>query len=149
MYLYLRLHINRPSGPSPSRSPRQAKHRASRSPRTPLKSGVCFPGKDLGRRTWVLNAAEARVSKYYENKWVIHHWANNHTTPKLGTEWLCRALPGGEDRLNQQWKQNWCGEMDFTFHWFGLQRKLISPSPSLSLFSKKKKKNKIKKHVGR
>lgn len=28
--------------------------------------------------------------------------------------------------------------MDFTFHWFGLQRKLISPSPSLSLFFKKK-----------
>lgn len=117
---------------SPSCSSWQGKGRAGRSPCTLLKSGVCFSAKDLGRRTCVLNAAEAWVSKYYENKWVIHHWANNHTTPKLGTEWLCRALPEGEERLSKHWKQNWCGEMDFTFHWFGLQRKLVLLSAPLT-----------------
>lgn len=128
----------RPKSASPSCSSWQGKGRAGCSPRTLLKSGVCFSAEDLGRRTCVLNAAEAQVSKYYENKWVIHHWANNHTTPKPGTEWLCRALPEGEERLSQQWKQNWCGEMDFTFH--RLQRKLVLPSPSLRLFCGKKKK---------
>lgn len=109
----------RPKSTPPSCSSWQGKGRAGCSARTLLESGVCFSAGDLGRRTCVLNAADAQVSKYYENKWVIHHWANNHTTPKPGTEWLCRALPEGEERLSQQWKQNWCGEMDFTFHWFG------------------------------
>lgn len=130
----------RPKSTPPSCSSWQSKGRAGCSPHTPLESGVHFSAEDLGRRTCVLSAAEARVSKCYENKWVIHHWANNHTTPKLGTEWLCRALPEGEERLSQQWKQNWCGEMDFTFHWFGLQRKLVLLSPSLRLFCKKPKK---------
>lgn len=125
---------------APSCSSWHGRGRAGCSPRTLLQSGVRFSAKDLGRRTCVLNAAEAWVSKYYENKWVIHHWANNHTTPKPGTEWLYRALPEGEDRLSQQWKQNRCGEMDFTFHWFGLQRKLVLLSPPLRLFCLKKKK---------
>lgn len=130
----------RPKSTSASCSSRQGWGRAGCSPGIPLESGVRFSAQDLGRRTCVLNAAEARVSKYYENKWVIHHWANNHTTPKPGTEWLCRALPEGEERLSQQWKQNWCGEMDFTFHWFGLQRKLVWLPLSLRLFCKKPKK---------
>lgn len=129
----------RPKSTPPSCSSWQGKGRAGCSPRTLMESGVGFSAGDLGRRTCVLNATEARVSKYYENKWVIHHWANNHTTPKPGTEWLCRALPEGEKRLSQQWKQNWCGEKDFTFHWFGLQRKLVLLLPSLRLFCEKTK----------
>lgn len=76
MYLYLHLLINCPLDPGTHRlpaAPRQSAGRAGRSQGTALESGVCFSGEDLGRRTRVLHAAEARVSKYYENKWVIHH----------------------------------------------------------------------------